>query len=40
MFFARLISVLLDEIQSHIKNQGLQAISGLKGETVKTIASI
>ena len=26
--------VLLDEVQSHIKQQGLQAISGLKGDSV------
>ena len=26
--------VLLDEVQAHIKQQGLQAISGLKGENV------
>ena len=25
---------LLDEVQAHIKTQGLDAISGLKGETV------
>jgi cullin 2 len=28
--------VLLDEIQGHIKQQGLEAIAGLKGETVAT----
>jgi len=27
--------VLLDEVQSHIKQQGLEAISGLKGESVR-----
>ena len=26
--------VLLDEVQAHIKQQGLEAISGLKGESV------
>ena len=26
--------VLLDEVQTHIKQQGLEAISGLKGESV------
>ena len=27
--------ILLDEVQSHIKTQGLDAVSGLKGETVR-----
>lgn len=27
--------ILLDEVQNHIKQQGLEAISGLKGETVR-----
>ena len=27
--------VLLDEVQSHIKHQGLEAISGLSGDTVR-----
>ena len=26
---------LLDEVQAHIKTQGLDAISGLKGDTVR-----
>ena len=26
--------VLLDEVQTHIKQQGLEAVSGLKGESV------
>ena len=29
--------VLLDEIQNHVKQQGLEAIAGLKGETVSSL---
>lgn len=31
--------VLLDEIQGHIKQQGLNAISGLTGDTVRRVVS-
>ena len=31
---------LLDEVQAHIKTQGLDAISGLKGDTVRQLQFI
>ena len=32
--------VLLDEVQTHIKQQGLEAISGLKGESVSLLFKV